>query len=442
MSSVFSLVTVGLALSMAVFLGASYLSPSFDIASIMASVAYDISAMYDIAYTLPGEVTIYYYGPGACKWNYNQPPNDASSFHCFSGEAVVINDVLFDKELIKVVNDPYMTYDYNIGASILTPQDVAYPRPIMYTINIPYYDAQICPYNTKLEACAVAQAPFASSYTDLTTLNADTPYEVKVEDYSFVVTKKNVGNYYNTVDDNPFTPDTLNRFLSLVASVYDLLCSEPSILYDESTGNNLIVPYNDGNTGAPMDSLKDLQDSEEEDHFLMMYRGRRWKVYDDSILCQERISYSEQNNNYTAACSSACLGEYNNSLDIYQSCWDEICSGYCSVNPESTECVECNNRCSSYIKRSEEECKNLCKSFYVIEYCFDIDSFVLRNNCDSINMVNMTQNFVDEVETNTYYASFSSCIKPYLWFNTTTGVLNIDVSGSEMNIFTGECENV
>jgi hypothetical protein len=431
MSSVFSLVTVGVALSMAVYLGASYLSPSFDIAKVISSVAYDIAAMYDIAYTLPGEVTIYYYGPGACKWNYNQPSDDASSFHCYSGEAVLIQDVFFSLEEIHLTNDPYMIYDEDEGNIFLPPDTVPYPRPSLYSIVIPYYDAQICPYNDILESCALAQAPFAASYSDLTTLNAkmrrdEIPYEVPVQDWSFVVTKQNVGNYYNTVDIKPETPDTLTRFLGLVSAVYNMLCNDPLMLHEDK-----IVPYSSGTASVTFDSVVDLENDFEPQHFVHLFRGRRWRVYDSAVLCQERLVWDGEGD-YETVCSDACQGTYNLDAQNYISCVEE-----CKKD------IDCEQYC--YVKLIEEpliECEAGCDDNYIIEYCFDINSFAERKGCGNVNKVRFSSDFINYVNNEyTYFASFTSCIKPYLWFETSNGELVVDAVSAELNVFTGECEN-
>ena len=85
MTTVFNLLLGGFALSTSVFLGAYFLEPNFNVDAVMASVAYDLATLYELAYTIPGDIDFFYYGPEACVWNEHQPGNESSSFHCFSG---------------------------------------------------------------------------------------------------------------------------------------------------------------------------------------------------------------------------------------------------------------------------------------------------------------------------------------------------------------------
>jgi len=396
MSTVFSLVTVSLALSLSAFLGASYLRPSFDIASIMSSVAYDIAVMYDIAYTLPGEVTINYYGPSACKWNYNQPSTSAAAFHCVSGEAVVINTVQVSKELLFVTNDLYMNYDYDNypGPTALPPDAIYYPRPATGRISIDYYNAQICPFSdVSFQYCDLASADFGASCTDIDFITAETPYNVKVEDYSFVVSKKNVGNYYYTIDTIPSNPDNLVKFLSLTANIYTELCNNPLMLKDENNNIDYSIAYNDGagsiNTWT-LDGSSDtpaLGNDETFGNFVHLLQGYRWHVYDNNLLCQERLILDE---------------DYADGATI--------------------EGLKLND--------------------YVVDYCFEMDTLILRNPCDSVKSVEFAQNFITRVNNEyNYYASSSSCLKPYITYDVANQKMIIGALPANFNKFTGECSN-
>lgn len=390
MTTVFSLVTVGMVMSIAAFLGGSYLKPSFDITAVMTSVAYDLAAMYDIAYTMPGEVKIRYYGPDICKWNYHQKSDSATSFHCFSGQAVMINEVVVDNELLLTTKDPYMKYDEKkdyeipIGATSLY-----YPRPSVSRIDINYYDAQICPFEGTYKYCALASAPFAADYNDLDLITAPTPYNVRVEDYSFVVEKKNVGNFYSTVDRDVNRAENLINFLRVLIDVYTNVCKTPDMLIvTDGSGNPIsteVVGYGSGLGDITTD---DLSIEEAQKNFVQLIQSYRWHVYNETIICEERLVVDKEGRG----------------------------------GSELTE-VDLNE--------------------YVTNYCFNITSLTDKNECDSINEVIFTQDFINYVNNRyNYYASWTSCLKPVIKYDEVNEVLKIDALKADYNPITGSCVNM
>ncbi|MBN1923316.1 MAG: hypothetical protein JW791_00975 [Nanoarchaeota archaeon] len=375
MTTVFSLLTVGLALSISAFIGGYFLQPTFDIAAVMAGVAYDIATMYDLAYTMPGEVTINYYGPSACLWNYNQPGDESTSFHCFSGDAVVIRDVLLNTQKLYVYNDPYVNYDYNTK-DFASPGAISFPRPAFLSVEIPYYNAQLCPFSTDtFSYCDQAYAPFAASYKDADMMTAQTPYSIKVEDWSFVVSKYNVGDYYNTLYDDYYNPSTLATFLEFLADTYNKLCEPNGLNYLLQTSINCdtapcVRPYRDSPVNEEvLLSYRRANEVEgtSEGYFLQLLKGYKWSIYNETIICQERLIIDE---NYVYE---------NGTID----------------NTTNFEGLTVNS--------------------YVTDYCFNIENFVLRNPCDNIESIIFDPSFIELVNNGyTYYASVSSCLKPYL----------------------------
>lgn len=277
MTTVFSLLTVGMVLSMSVFLGGYFLQPSFDVQAIVGGVAYDLATMYDIAYSMPGEVTLHYYGPNICEWNYAQE-SSIDSFHCFSGAVMKINDVRVQKNTLLVYNDTYLTYDYETDRSELPPDAIPTQFVAFGSVDIPFFNAQLCPANA-FASCDYAYAPFASSYTDRAFAYTQTPYTYAVEDYSFVVKKTNVNNYYYTIVQDEQNPWSLSDLIEKLANVYNLACN------GELTEGDMF--------GLKMDNSKTAP--------LKLSSGTRWQVYDNSIICQERFflsNYTDEYNDY------------------------------------------------------------------------------------------------------------------------------------------------
>lgn len=393
MTTVFSLVTVGMALSMSAFIGGYFLQPAFDIETVMGSVAYDIATMFDIAYTMPGEVTIMYYGPGSCMWNYNQEANSSESFHCFSGEAVIIDDVYIDNELVYLYNDTYVRYDdvnNPLAPGLKIATSFYYPRPSFGTVSIPYYNAQLCAFSEGgFSYCGFAYAPFAGSYTDVDFLTANTPYSATVEDYSFVVSKSNVGDYYYTIDNDASNPDNLIKFLRVVSSVYTKICNTNYNVVAQDT--NVYAYYEASDISIPEQQLidSDYLDTGDVYTFVELLKGNRWHVYDNHIICQESLVLSDE-----APYSISVIEENDMSLNSY-----------------------------------------------ITQYCFDINSISERNPCSNVNNIIFDSNFINTINSGTtYYASQTSCIKPYITFSQDDNLV-IKAVPAVFNYFNKVCEN-
>ncbi|MDD2679124.1 MAG: LamG domain-containing protein, partial [Candidatus Nanoarchaeia archaeon] len=297
MTTVFSLVAVGIALALSTYLGGYYLRPIFEIDTLMASVAYDIAAIYDIAYTMPGEVTVKYFGPSLCAWNYRQPSDQASSFHCIDARTVLIKDVIVNKQYLLLYNDPYIQYDYSnnqanplissMGASDLS-EAVSSRKPTHLYVMIPYFNRQV-KYQTDIQAQQIfygslATAPIAASFTDMDVLqDHQTPSSVTVKDWAFEVTKRRVGTYYYTLAQNPQQPEELTSFIDFAISVYNNICEEESPIsaYYGYNKPNEKISYADLFTGE--ENIINEAFSEAEDYFLRLYKSTRIKAYNSNL---------------------------------------------------------------------------------------------------------------------------------------------------------------
>ncbi len=295
MINVFSLLTVGIAISMSLLISSRYVEPAVDIDKVLAGVAYDLSSLYEVAYTLPGEITVHYYGPSICEWNYNQPSDSVESFHCLSGKAVLIKDVRVKNDLIYVMNDSYMNYDANTyPQKRLNAEALEYTYPTFSSISIRYYNAKVCGITNEgsISYCSEAYSPFAASYTDFDMMATETPFDVEVSDYSFVIKKRDNG-YSFTIAPHPSNPYSLADFITAIASRYNSICSvSPDSLEagcfngkgDKVDCQKLSldgVPLNDdGNT-----------------YYYMIPKGYRWMV-NGSNICQQRIYLNSTSSGY------------------------------------------------------------------------------------------------------------------------------------------------
>ena len=392
MTTVFSLVTIGLALGISVFIGGTYLQPSLDIAKVMAGVAYDIASLYDIAYTMPGEVTMKYYGPAVCMWNTAQDPNSAKSFHCFSGEAVVIDDVQLDRDLLLMYNDTYVRFDYERcmaeGGSFCIPTDVYLKaRPAYGLVRIPFFNAQLCSYSgSGFSNCDEAVAPFAASYLDYS-FATDQVQSVRVEDYSFIVEKKNVETFYQTVSQTPETPTSLITLIQCLALMYDDACTS-SILTIPTEMHVADILGGGGQTCIR---------SSTESTPLKLREGYRWHVYNNetgepTIICQERLSL---------------MRDFN-------------------INNESYLIVDGNT---------------MRLNNYTIEYCFDINNFRQFNPCPKVPKVRITSEAVSAINNYEYYAGSVSCVNPIIVFRGDELVLDVG-RRVRYSPLLGGCQNV
>lgn len=390
MTTVFSLVTVGMALSISVFIGANYLQPSLDIAKVLAGVAYDIATLYDIAYTMPGEVTMKYYGPSSCMWNYNQASNSSRSFHCFSGQ-VVIDGVYVDKELLFVYNDSYMKYDYELcqargGWFCVAPDALTRLRPAYGMVRIPYFNPQLCSTEGGLENCDEATAEFATSYKDYSFITS--PVEsIKVKDYSFVVNKVNVEDYYQTVEEFHENPVSLKTYLICLTELYRLVCNGAT---PPSTTIQMVV-------SGPSVICQTIGLNLDEDADFKIREGYRWHIYNNrqgqpTVICQERLSID----NYT-------IGEQRYVSDINFT-------------------MLLNN--------------------YTTDFCFDINTIKDRQPCSAVASINFTNQMVNWTNNMyDYHASLVSCLNPILTYNISTGKIVLD-TGTRLvryNQFAGDC---
>ena len=295
MTTVFSLVAVGIALALSSYLGGYYLRPIFEVDTLMASVAYDIAAIYDIAYTMPGEVTVRYFGPSVCKWNYNQASDSAKSFHCIDARTVLLKDVIVNKEYLLLYNDPYIDYDsaYNdrnpliraMGTNYLS-DAVSSRKPTHLYIMIPYFNrqvkAQVDIQNEQIFYGSLATAPIAASFTDINILADDkTPSSVAVKNWAFEVTKRRVGTYYYTLAQNPNQPEELLSFINFALRVYKNICKNGQ---EEDTYYGFNKP--DKNITYETlftEEINIIDDLFNEDYFLRLYRSTRIKAYNSNL---------------------------------------------------------------------------------------------------------------------------------------------------------------
>jgi Concanavalin A-like lectin/glucanases superfamily len=307
MTTVFSLTVVGLALALSTYIGGYYLRPLFDIDALITSVAYDIATMYDLAYTLPGEVTMQYFGPRSCKWNFMKSSNDVKAFYCIDPSTVVIKSVNLNKQYLLVYDDIYLDHDSKnplitnwiidyMGIASMA-KAIGYPRITYLTIEIPYYNRQVSKQTDfargKIGYGSLAVAPFAGSYTDNAMTAAKTPYDVEVKDYSFIVKKTKVGNYYYTLSDFDDTPMELATFINYLSGVYSTICSLNSVesgyyvfpVYSQRLWLNesplLITPilYEDL-TNLTLTATSFLK---KNPSFLMLSKGNKIKAYNNDL---------------------------------------------------------------------------------------------------------------------------------------------------------------
>ncbi|MDD2679137.1 MAG: hypothetical protein PHS81_04610, partial [Candidatus Nanoarchaeia archaeon] len=76
---------------------------------------------------------------------------------------------------------------------------------------------------------------------------------------------------------------------------------------------------------------------------------------------------------------------------------------------------------------------------YNVMYCFDLND-LQSNACPNIEQVLFNENFINVINNQMlYYASWNSCIKPFIFYNSTSKKLIINASLSDLNIITGEC---
>ncbi|MFA5333723.1 MAG: LamG domain-containing protein [Candidatus Nanoarchaeia archaeon] len=332
MTTVFSLLAVGIALALSTYIGSYYLRPIFDIDALLTSVAYDIATLYDLAYTLPGEVTMQYFGPSACKWNYNKAGNDVSSFYCIDPSSVVIKTVNVNKQYLIVYDDIYLNYDshnseinnwiFNYMNLSSMAKAIGYPRISYLVIELPYYNRRISKQTDfesgKIGYGSLAVAPFAGSYTDNAMTAAATPYPVEIVNHSFVVSKTKVGSYYYTLSNYQYTPIELSTFANYLTGVYNTICNTvnatsgyyifpvytPKLVLN-ATANKIYdgineIPLIDNSQAATAhDYLKQMK------AFLMISKGNKINAY-DSAVSYEKIydawtfdngPYSSLNNN-------------------------------------------------------------------------------------------------------------------------------------------------
>jgi len=297
MTTVFSLVAVGLAISLSSYIGGYYLRPIFDVDTLMASVAYDLATIYDLAYTLPGEVMIRYYGPNVCKWNPYGPSDSPESFHCIDARSVIINDVFVEKQYLLVFNDPYADYDstFNKENPILKYMDdlsiasaISIRRPAYLYVALNYFNRQVSGQidteNEQIFYGSLATAPISASYTDINMmLDTETPKSFQVDDYSFVVKKSKVGNYYYTLASNPRNPQELTALVDKISSVFDSICTSK-----DSITQGTYYSFEDDNPLHYYENLSDytvvnVEFSNKQDFFLKLYPGIRLSVRSSNI---------------------------------------------------------------------------------------------------------------------------------------------------------------
>ncbi len=296
MINVFSLLTVSIAISMSILISSRYVAPAVDIDTVLGGVAYDLSSLYEIAYTLPGEITVHYYGPSICEWNYNLPSDSAESFNCVGGKAVLIKDVRVKNDLIYVMNDSYMNYDANTyPQKRLNAEALEYTYPTFSSISIRYYNAKVCGLddNGNVLYCSEAYSPFAASYTDYDMIATKSPFDVEVKDYSFVIKKRDNG-YFFTIAPTPSNPYSLSDFISAIATRYNLVCSASSDTLEAGcyNGRGEKVDCQKLNSdGAPFND-------DGNTYYYMIPKGYRWRV-EGSELCQDRIYLNSSGWGYT-----------------------------------------------------------------------------------------------------------------------------------------------
>ncbi|MDD4354031.1 MAG: LamG domain-containing protein [Candidatus Nanoarchaeia archaeon] len=314
MTTVFSLVAVGIALALSTYIGGYYLRPIFDVDSLMASVAYDIAALYDLAYTLPGEVIIRYYGPSLCKWNYKLSSSSPSAFHCIDASTVIIKDVIIDKQYLLVYGDPYVSYDSkhiaendlirSMGSSNLA-DAISVRRPSFLNILIPFFNRQVSNQidsdNQNIYYGSIATAPIAASYTDIDIMkDSETPRSVHVSDYSFIVSKKQVGNYYYTLSDSAVDPQELTTLIDKISQIYTQICnSNPESskgFYSFNQFSKLpLISYND--LFSYDVNIDGIATSDKQDFFLKLYRGTKLS-FQNSNISKLYESWSFDNGGY------------------------------------------------------------------------------------------------------------------------------------------------
>jgi hypothetical protein len=273
------------------------LRPIFDIDSLLSSVVYDIAAMHDLAYTLPGEVTMQYFGPSSCKWNYNKGGSDISSFYCIDPSAVIIKSVNVNKEYLLVYDDIYLDYDSknqeitnwiinSMGRSSMA-KAIGYPRISYLAIEMPYYNREVSKQadaeSSTIGYGSLAVAPFAGSYTDNAMAAAQTPYSVQIVNHSFIVSKTKAGNYYYTLSNYQDTPLELQTFIDYLAMIYNDICASETItsgyyifpkqsrqLWIDTAAN---ITYNG------MDAVSADEYLKANPSFLMLSKGNRVNAY-------------------------------------------------------------------------------------------------------------------------------------------------------------------
>jgi hypothetical protein len=305
MTTVFSLVAVGIALALSTYIGAYYLRPIFDIDALLSSVVYDIATMYDLAYTLPGEVTMQYFGPSSCKWNYNKGGSDISSFYCINPSAVIIKSINVNKEYLLVYDDIYLDYDSknqeitnwiinSMGRSSMA-KAIGYPRISYLAIEMPYYNREVSK-QTDTESSTIgygslALAPFAGSYTDNAMAAAQTPYSVQIVNHSFIVSKIKVGNYYYTLSNYQDTPLELQTFIDYLAMIYNDICASKTAIsgYYIFPKQNQQLWINDATniTYNGMDAVSADEYLKSNPSFLMLSKGNRVNAYISGVSSEK-----------------------------------------------------------------------------------------------------------------------------------------------------------
>ena len=394
-TSVASIIIAALGISIAAFLGATFLKPMFENHVLVSSIAYDIASMYDIAYTMPGEVSLNYYGPSACEWNHNLDGDSLTSFSCYGGNNVLLEGIYVKQEYIYLYNDPYMKYDEeNVDSKYVLPAgSIYYPRPMSLSVQIPFFDSQYDYFNDELGQYnygSFSKAIASASFTDIDLLVGDEESEVVVQDYSIVISKHNVEDYYYTLSSNPQNNlDSLSKLLTLIGGeLINPICNDNNPYPEDEE----YFVYNNGQGDF---SQNVNVDSELQENFVNLVKGYRWQIYEDTIICQERLSVDKD--------SGVLIN--GSSYDYY-----------------------------------DTEINGMKLNDYTVEYCFDISA--IDGVCDNIKNVIFSNDFINYVNNEyLYYASFSSCLKPFVSYDEESKILTIDGVNARYNVIAGRCEN-
>ncbi len=464
LTTVFNLLLGGFALSTSLFLGAYYLRPAFSIDSVMASVAYDLATIYELAYTMPGDVEFFYYGPQACTWNEQQPGDTATSFHCFSSKAVVIKDVLVDKYNIYIHHDPYTVNDYVTGKTIVPTEVITQPRTNFGMVKIPFWNKQVCTEPgvgaSDFEYCATAWAPFATNYKDLSfTYTDETPFSYEVEDYSFRAGKERKKGFYDSVYPEGEIGGydelllTLKDFALKLEEMYECGCSGGYCVSDNTTSEGYPLNYMGGEKVA-----ETITGRKVTVHINRLRRGYRWHIYEDdsgekNILCHERLSFDEwyfPDLKQDLECTWSNIQNYPDKYpieDYDEYNFDDLGKYHINLPPSSEwRCYDYSSdsdytrETDSYISVEDVYFK---LGTYIPEYCFNIEELLL-NQCSNVTDIKFADYFIELVNDNdtsipsyVWYAGFPSSIDVNYYYNNDTKTVVVNGSYAKFNVVRG-----